>query len=278
MAMRTYFKHKEVGILFFNSYLSAITMMATSLISILYPDEAYTSSSLIELYLPTDYVNLYVATPLLLALTYFASKDSLAALLSLPGALLYPVYIYIYYLVGIPYRVFFILYLILVTLSLYTLILLFSVLDYSVLVPIIKDCIPQKLESLLLLLISSIFLLNQFAGMLILGIEGRVVSTYIIGQWMADFIVFGIPMFLGGILLLKSYNTGYAFVSGLLYLSSFSFLALIPIMITQSVMQESLIDVSGILIVGVVGLLCYIPYIYFNLIKIHQKDRKMKNA
>jgi hypothetical protein len=87
------------------------------------------TDELILAFLPVDAFHLVVGLPILLGSMWLAWRGQLIGLLCWPGVLLWVLYSYITNLVGVPFGVLFLPYLLLVTLSAYTTIILVATID-----------------------------------------------------------------------------------------------------------------------------------------------------
>jgi hypothetical protein len=247
------------SIIYISSIIVAVLVFITSILGILFPNTIYPTEDLMVGYMPTDFINIVILLPILLLSIWHARKGSLLGILCLPGGLLYVVYIFTIYLIGTNFNLLFILYLLMVTISTYTLIALMSKINYYKINSNITEKIPSKIIGGLLISISIIFLIRQFVVMFDSHINEIPVDSTEIAAWIADFVIFG-SVLIGGIFLLKGHPFGYASSAGLLLLICISFLGLIPFLIVQAIITSSPIDWVGIITVLVFGMIAIIPF------------------
>lgn len=93
-------------------------------------NELYRDSELVKaVWFANDLITLFFALPLLLLAMHYALKGSLKAQLIWVGSLWYFIYNYVFYLYGAAFNSFFLLYVLLFTLPVYTLVIVFSNMD-----------------------------------------------------------------------------------------------------------------------------------------------------
>ena len=119
------------------SYIIAILMTAVSLGGLLFPSAIYPTDELTTTFVPNDVVNLVIGLPILLGSMWLTRRGKLLGLLLWPGALLYFVYNYIGYVVGIPVSFITLAYLLIVLLSAY--------LTFDLLKNIDRDSVQKQL-------------------------------------------------------------------------------------------------------------------------------------
>lgn len=92
--------------------------------------ELYRDSELVKaVWFVNDLITLFLALPLLLLAMHHALKGSQKAQLIWAGSLWYLIYNYVFYLYGAAFNSFFLLYVLLFTLPVYTLVIVFSNMD-----------------------------------------------------------------------------------------------------------------------------------------------------
>ncbi|MDH5459115.1 MAG: hypothetical protein OEY26_10400, partial [Nitrospinota bacterium] len=113
---------RDLTLAYMLSLIIALVMTVASVIGFLYRTVIYPTDELLLNRVPTDGVNLVVGLPILLGSMWLARRGKLIGLLCWPGALFYVLYIYVPYVIGVPFNALFLPYIALVTLSAYTLI------------------------------------------------------------------------------------------------------------------------------------------------------------
>ncbi len=154
------------SLIYVSSIIVALLVFITSILGILIPDTIYPTEELMLGYMPTDVINIIIALPILLLSIWHARKGGLLGILCLPGGLLYINYIFSIYLIGTNFNLLFILYLLIVTISLYTLVGFMSKLNYNSLNSKLSEKIPPKIVGGLLISIAVIFLIRQLLVMI----------------------------------------------------------------------------------------------------------------
>jgi hypothetical protein len=114
--------NRDLALEYAFSLVVAVIMAVASVVGLLYSTTLYPTEVLVLSYLPSDAFNLVIGLPFLLGSLWLARRGKLVGLLCWPGALFYVLYMYIPYVVGVPFNVLFLAYLLLVVLSAYTLI------------------------------------------------------------------------------------------------------------------------------------------------------------
>jgi hypothetical protein len=84
------------------SIVASLLLAGTSLAGLLFPDSIYPTYELRDAFLANDVVNLIIGLPTLLVSMWLTRGGKLIGLLLWPGALLYILYNYIAYFIGLP--------------------------------------------------------------------------------------------------------------------------------------------------------------------------------
>ena len=167
-----------------------------------------------------DGANLLVGLPILLGALWLMRRGSIVGLLLWPGALFYVSYTYGLYVVAAPLNALFLPYVLLVTLSVYTLI--------AILAAINGDSVRKRLASLPARLLGGVLVVVgalAIAGLtwqVIGGLVGTTPTEPAIGTpaIAVDFIVGSAPLVIGGVLLWRRQSLGYVTAAGLLLVSA----------------------------------------------------------
>jgi hypothetical protein len=234
-------------------------MTVVSVVGLQYGGQVYTNDNKLLLFSATDAVNLALGLPLLLGSMWFTYCGQLIGLLCWPGALYYVLYTYIPYLIAVPFNVLFLPYLVLVTLSAYTIISLITNIDSQVVRHKLKGNTPAKTAGGILASIALLFILVQVGAIVTKLINKSPVTTLEQAQWIVDLVLGGPSLLMGGYYLFRHKAFGYVIGTGLLLVSSMLFIGIIPIMIYQAISTSSSVDVVGIILVLIIGMVCFIP-------------------
>jgi hypothetical protein len=245
-----------------------LTMIVTILLGILslggliFPGEFYQSEILIQTYMTNDVINLVVGVPILLGSLWFMRRSSVAALLIWPGALLFVIYNYISYVIGIPIDVLTFIYLVLVLLSAFIIYDILQRVDSKSVQAQLSGKVSGKLAGWFLLIFGILFILRALSM-----IAGPVLNQTDLpaaeaGVLAAD-ISISILWMIGGYFLLRDKPLGYSSGLGLLFAASMLFLGLIIFLIIQPFLTTAPLNLVDIAVVAVMALIFSIPLILF---------------
>ena len=177
----------------------ALLLAIATLAGLLFSARLYPAEETLLFALPTDGVSLLVALPLLLAAMVLARRGRLLGLLCWPGALLYVLYIYLVYTIGVPLNALFLVYLLLVALSAYTTIGLVVNIDAEAVrqrlagAASLRRAVPARLTGGLLAVLAALFLLMQIVEVIAATVGRRSLEGLDLSPFVADFIVLGPP-------------------------------------------------------------------------------------
>ena len=245
------------------SLVVALIMTVASVIGFLYRTVIYPTDELLLNRVPTDGVNLVVGLPILLGSMWLARRGKLIGLLCWPGALFYVLYIYVSYLIGVPFNALFLPYIALVTLSAYTLIGLVASIDREAVRQRLTGVVPARTAGGILAGLTILFIVRQVAVTVTALISQTPVDPIMeLPLWIAD-LTLSPAWLVGGFLLWRREALGYVAGAGLLLLYSLLFIGLITVMVFQGLFSASPIDVAGIVVMLVMGLICFIPFALF---------------
>jgi hypothetical protein len=255
------------------SIILAIFLGVMSLIGLIFRDSIYTSEEQIRAFLANDIINLIVEVPILLVSMWLTRGGKLVGLLLWPGALLYVLYNYITYVVGLPFGTITLIYLALVLLSAFLIFDLMRVLLSAFLIfdlmrridlHLVKErlagAVWERISGWILVLFGALFLFRAIAIIVEAFMNQTALPISEIGLLIAD-LALSVVWILGGILLLKRTPLGYASGLGLLFLGSMLFVGLALILLLQPLLitdaQFASVDVIVVLIMGSI---CFIPF------------------
>lgn len=237
-------------------------MGLASLIGIIYKSTIYPTEKLMVGFVATDFLNLIAGVPLTIFSLWYSRKGKLMGLLCWPGALFYVLYIYCSYL-AVPLGFLFIPYLLLIILSGYALIGLISSVDRVKVRNQIQDAIPAKTIGWILLSIALMVIVYQVVKILSMTLNRSSPDNTVLIQWIDDLVIGCPAILIGGYLLLRQKALGYVVGAGLLIMCGLLFIGVIPAMIFQAIADNLPVDVIGILVVLITGMVCFIPLVLF---------------
>ncbi len=242
------------------SIILAIFLGVMSLIGLIFRDSIYTSEKQFRAFLANDIINLIVEVPILLVSMWLTRGGKLVGLLLWPGALLYVLYNYITYVVGLPFGTITLIYLALVLLSAFLIFDLMRRIDLHLVKERLAGAVWERISGWILVLFGALFLFRAIAIIVEAFMNQTALPISEIGLLIAD-LALSVVWILGGILLLKRTPLGYASGLGLLFLGSMLFVGLALILLLQPLLitdaQFASVDVIVVLIMGSI---CFIPF------------------
>ena len=259
---------------YFLSIIIAILTIIISLIGILNPSAIYTSSQRVG-NVATDWTNLVIAIPVLLGSMWATYKGHLLGLLLWPSSLLFFVFVYLFYSIAVPFNWVFLPYLILASLSGYTVIGIFTTIEAQTVKKKYTSQIPTKLIGGVLLLFGIGFIMLDIIDIIVAFNQIIPVESDISAPWIVDFTV-GVPLILiGGVLIIQKKALGYVFSpSLLLYLGMLDFGVSI-LYLFKWIYNEPDFEIGALIIFFIVALICFIPLLFFFKNSIRNKNNDL---
>jgi hypothetical protein len=251
-----------LGLFYLLSLLIALLTAVASLSGILFADLVYPTADVQASFLANDLVNLFIGLPILLISMGLALREKLIGLLFWPGAIFYGLYNYLVYLFGVPFNAIYPFFLLIVTLSIYTLIGLVASMDGNAVKERLMDHVPRNLAGIVLILFGTFFALRVIWIMVAALVDQMALAGPELGLLVADFIFSG-ALVIGGILLWRRQRLGYVSGAGLLFQASMLFVGLIAVLTLQPLLDNVPFPLADIIIVAIMGLICSIPFILF---------------
>jgi hypothetical protein len=233
----------------------ALLVAIAAIAGLLFRDTIYPTGELVLAFLPVDGFHLVVGLPVLLGAMALARRGHLAGLLCWPGALLYVLYSYVTNLIGVPFGVLFLPYLLLATLSAYALIALLASIDGPAVQQRLAGAVPVRAAGGLLLVLTGLFVLNAVAEIATALAGPADVGPLDRMLWIADLTTIGPAALAGGVLLLQRQALGYVGGTGLLLTYSLLFIGLLPVMLFPALYDGSPVDGAGTILMLICGLI-----------------------
>lgn len=242
-----------------STFVGAVLMAAVSLGGLLFPSIFYPTDELQQAFIANDVVNLVIGLPILLGSMWLTRHSKLVGLLCWPGALLYVLYNYTAYMVGIPFSVLTFAYLVLVLLSTYGVFDLLNCLDKKAVQEQLSASVPARAAGGILMMFGIMFDFRASGMIIETSTSQTVLPSSEIGVMIAD-IVLSIFFITGGTLLLRRSSLGY--VSGLafLFVASMLFIGLIMVLLLQPALIGIPFMLVDVIVVFIMGLVCFIPF------------------
>jgi len=222
----------------------------------------YPSEELVLAFVPNDIVNLVIGLPILLVSMWLTSRKKLLGLLFWPGALFYLLYNYLIYVFAMPINLVFLLNLIITTMSAYALADLLARIDRTSVRKQLSGTVPERLAGGVLTGLGVLFSLRVFIIFIGAIINNNPLTETEIALNISDFLISPASV-IGGILLWTRKEFGYVSGLGLLFQQSMLFIGLIAILILQPVIIDVSLAMNDLIVVFVMGLVCFIPFFLF---------------
>lgn len=207
-----------------------------------------------------DYVTVLIAAPMLILGTILARRGSLRGRLLLAGTLAYFLYTYTSYSFGLAYNALFLVYVALFTLALFAFVLALMTLDIPTLPESFSPRLPRRLIALFLFALGA-FLLTAWLERIISAAQanqspyGLEIYTTLVIQVLDLGLIVPIS-WLGGVLLWQGRPWGYLLSSILLMDGLTYFLALLAMIIGETLagVQMSTVETALVLLLAFFGL------------------------
>jgi len=244
------------------SLVIALLMAGVSLVGLLFQSRIYLIYELHNAFIANDFVNLCIGLPVLLGSMWMTRRGNLAGLLLWPGALLYILYNYIAYVIGMPLSWISLIYLALVLLSGYVIFDLLRNIDKNAILERLAGAVPVKTSGWILVILGSLFILRAIGMIAQASINQITLPMSEIGVLIADMVLSAIWI-AGGILLMLRKPLGYASGLGLLFAGSMLFIALIIFLLLRPLLTEAPFALTDVIVVLLMGMSCFIPFILF---------------
>ena len=248
----------NLALLYACSLLIAVLMTVTSVASLRYSALVYPTNELLQTFMPNDVVNLFIGMPILLGSMWLARRGKLIGLLCWPGALFYVLYVYLAYTLSVPFGVLFLPYLLLVTLSAYTLIGLMASVDGEAVRQKLTGSVPARVCGGILLGLGVLIITRQTALVVAALTSQAQISAQELAVWIDDFAVACPALLVVGVQLWRRRALGYVGGAGLFLAYGVLAIGLMPGMISASP-----VDVAGIIVVLVMAAVCLAPFGFF---------------
>jgi hypothetical protein len=234
----------DLRLAYIASLLVAVGMAAVSLAALVDWDRVYPGieAKMLPLFVGQDALNLVVGLPILLGAMVLARRGALIGLLLWPGALFYVAYDYGYYVLGAPYTVFFLPYIGLVTLSMYSAIAVVVGIDGNAVRERLSDVVPVRLVGGFLAVVALLFTALWTALNLSAATGSSPIDPVLRVVTIMDLSIQLPALLLGGILLWRRASIGYVVTAGLLLQAATYLAGLSAITLLQEGLMGAPID------------------------------------
>jgi len=253
---------RDLTLAYLTSGIIALIMCVTSVASILYGSDIYPASQ-VSNNVGTDALNLVVGLPILLGSMWFARRGSLIGLLIWPGALFYILYVYTFYILGVPFNILFLPYIALVTLSVYTIIGLVASIDGEEVRQRLSGKVPVRTTGGMFIIIAILFMAVDMFLIVTAIVSRAPVSSTSYASWVTDFTIQLPALLLVGILLWRHEALGYVAAPGLLFQGGVLNAGFAIVLVLQAIFTASPINVPFVALVFVIGAISFIFLAFF---------------
>jgi hypothetical protein len=244
------------------SLIIAILFATASILGLFLGSSVYPNDELLSNFISNDVVNLIIGVPIILASIFLTMRSKLVGLLFWPGALLFVVYNYLIYVLAIPLTWIFPLYLTLVVSSVYVIILLAKSIEGTKIQQQLNGVVHERVSGVILVAMGILFMLQAGGAMIDAFITQIQITGIEVAVHVADFSISPI-LVIGGLLLWRRKAFGYASGLGLLFQTSMLFIGLIAFLIIQPLLTTAPFLLVDVLVVAIMGLICFIPLTLF---------------
>jgi hypothetical protein len=253
---------RNLKLVYILSFIIASLMAVASIAGILFRSMIYPTDELLGTFISNDVVNLLIGLPITLGSIFLAMRGKLIGLLFWPGALFFVLYNYLIYVLAMPFNLAFLLHLTLVTLSVYTIIILVASIDGKKIQQRLAGVVHERIAGGILVGMGFLFLL-QVVGVMVNSLANQTPITETeLALHVSDFLI-SPALVIGGMLLWRHKEFGYVSGLGLLFQASMLFIGLIAFLIIQPFLTSTPFLLVDVLVVFIMGLICFIPLTLF---------------
>lgn len=243
-----------------SSLIIAVLVAIVSVAGLVFGTSLYPLEEMLLLKQPTDLFTLVAGLPLLLGSMWLARRGGLLGLLCWPGVLLYVLYVYVSYAIGVPFSVLFLAYVVLVALSAYTLIGLVASIDAAAVRRRLAGKVPERAAGGILVGLAILFSLLNLSAIVAALASPAPDHLLDLPVWFVDSALVAPAWLIGGLLLWQRKPLGYVAGAGLLLLGCMLFVGVIFALIFPVFYAAEPVDIAGIVLILVTGLICFIPF------------------
>jgi hypothetical protein len=245
---------RDLTVAYATTSIVAVILAVVSIAGLVYGNRLYPASQVTGNG-GTDALNLACGIPLLLGSMWLARRGSLIGLLCWPGALFYVVYVYTFYIVGVPLNVLFLPYVFLVALSAYTTIGVVANIDGEAIQRRLSDRVPARVTGGMLLLVGLLFIVVDVVLVVSAIAGGGPVEPMTYASWVTDFVVQLPALLVVGLLLWRREALGYVAAPGLLLQGGVLNAGFAVVLVIQAIFARSSLSVPFVALVFLIGAL-----------------------
>lgn len=222
--------------------------------------QIYPTEDLRFSFLANDLVSLVVGLPVVMGALWSAWRGQLIGRLFLPGALYFIVYTYTVHLFAMPLNAFYVLYLVLLAVSLYSMVTLLATMDSTAVQRRLRGAVPERLAGGVLMMLGILFGARAVGEIINAANSATALSAGDRGLNVTDFLLAGAWIF-GGVLLWRRQAAGYLVAPGLLYQACALFVGVIMLLIVRPLLLNTPFIVDEVIVLAVMAVVCFIPFV-----------------
>jgi len=253
---------RDLRALFIVSLLIAGLVATVSVVGLLSSSGTYPTEALQQTFIPNDVVILFVGLPILVVSFWRAWHGSLIGLLCWPGALCYMLYNYVAYVYAVPFGWMLLLYISLAVMCAYALVGLMIAIDGRVVRERLGGALPEKAIGAVIAGMGLLFLLRMIGVMVTAIVGSAAMPRTEIAVNLSDATI-APAWIIGGVVLWRRQEVGYAGALGLLVQGSMLFVSLVAWLVLQPVLTAGSLSVIDIVVVLAMGMICFVPCAMF---------------
>jgi hypothetical protein len=242
------------------SWAIALLVAVAAIAGLVFPTRVYPTEEVLLFGVPTDVISLVIVLPVLLLSIGLARRGQLLGLLCWPGALLYVLYVYTVYVVGVPLNALFLVYLLLVTLSAYTTIGLVASIDGERVRQQLTGNVPHRWAGGTLAILAVLFLGMQIVEIVAAMTGKRSIEGLDLAPFVADMVVLAPAWLIGGVLLVRRRALGYVAGAGLLLVGGILFGGVSLVIAFPALKSGAPLDRAGMAFMLAMAAVCLIPF------------------
>ena len=250
---------KSISQIYTLSIVVTFLMTLASLAGLFFRSSIYPTEDLRHSLVSTDVVNLFIVLPFLFGSMVLARRGKLIGLLFWPGALFIVTYHYIAYAVAMPFIWQFVLYLVLIFLSAYTIYGLLSYVDATTVREQLMGKVPERFAGGVLAGFGALFFVWRGVLLMQTIIGSAVISKPEFVTAIAD-VLLAPAWVIGGVSLWRKQAFGYVVGAGLLFQLSMLFIGLFVYFGLQPYIAGVPFPMDDFVAVFIMSLVCFIPF------------------
>jgi hypothetical protein len=241
------------------SIAAALIMAGASAAGFVFKADIYLTDEARNMFVTNDLINLLIGLPALIVSMWMARRGRLIGLLLWPGALFYIVYNYMVYAISMPFRGLYLLYSVLILLSVFGTLRLLTSLDGRAIQLRLKGAVSERFAGGVLVGFGALYFLRALVLIITAMINRESIPRPELALHIAD-MVLSLPWIIGGVSLWRKRVFGYMVGLGLLFQASTLFIGLIILMLISPYVSGQSYPVSDIIVIFIMGFICFIPF------------------